>query len=96
MVSPRMGIQAIPSCASITGYLSDRTTGLADKPDLSYDEQMFNMSTEPNRRIFFARGVGDCSRAPAEVRQKLVRQPRAPVSRCPVSVRGTPFWNRYA
>lgn len=74
----------------------DRTTGLADNPDLSEEEQLFNLSTPESSDVFLERGWRNVREHPT----KFIRNWCANVVRLfldvPVTVRGTPVWNPYS
>jgi hypothetical protein len=74
----------------------DQTTGLATNPDLSEEEQLFNMSTPEAGDIFMARARANVRAHPL----KFVRNWCANVVRLfldvPVTVRGTPVVNQYS
>ena len=74
----------------------DRTSGLADNPLLSEDEQLFNMSTPEASDVYLEQALQNIREHPL----KFFRNWTGNVVRLfldvPVSVRDTPLWNRYS
>ncbi len=76
--------------------IMDETGGLARDPSLSFEAQMFNMSTPEAADVFLREGVRNVREHPL----KFLRNWCANVVRMfldvPTSVRGTRFWNSYS
>jgi hypothetical protein len=74
----------------------DRTTGLLDHPDLSQQEQMFNLSTPESAAIFAERARQNVREHPLKFAKNWAANVVRTFLDVPVSVRGTPFWNPYS
>jgi hypothetical protein len=74
----------------------DRTTGLAEDPGLSEQEQLFNLSTPEASDIYFQRAVENIRGHPLKFLENWCGNLVRFWLDVPVSVRGTPFWNSYS
>jgi len=73
----------------------DQTTGLGQNPNLSVQEQVFNMSTPEAGEIWWKQGVRNVREHPLKFAKNLCGNVVRLFLDVPVSVRGTPFVNEY-
>src|SRR5688572_11042495 len=74
----------------------DRTSGIAENPTLSEDEQLLNMSTPEAADVYLQQGVRNVREHPLKFARNWAGNVVRLFLDVPVSVRGTPFWNRYS
>lgn len=74
----------------------DRTSGLAENPALSDEEQLFNMSTPQAADLYLEQGLRNVREHPLKFARNWAGNVVRLFLDVPVSVRGTPFWNRYS
>jgi len=74
----------------------DRTSGLAENPNLSEEEQVFNMSTPQASDIYLEQGLDNVREHPLKFARNWVGNVVRLFLDVPVSVRATPLWNLYS
>jgi hypothetical protein len=77
-------------------YVLDRTTGLAQDPNLPWMEQIFNSGTPQAGAIYMAEGLRNIREHPFKYARNWCGNLARLFLDVPVSVRGTPFWNDYS
>ncbi|MSO45621.1 MAG: hypothetical protein EXQ59_02475 [Acidobacteria bacterium] len=76
--------------------LFDRTSGLDTNPNLSDEEQVFNMSTPEASDIYLEQGLRNVREHPVKFAKNWLGNVVRLFLDVPVSVRGTPFLNLYS
>jgi hypothetical protein len=74
----------------------DRTSGLGNNPDLSPEEQVFNLSSPEAAEVFAKQAAQNVREHPLKFARNWVANVARMFLDVPVSVRGTPFWNQYS
>jgi len=85
-----------PTLRAHHSKIFDETTGLAQNPNLSVSEQLFNMCTPESSSVFQEAGLRNVREHPLKFALNWCANLVRLFLDVPVSVRGTPLWNPYS